>query len=264
MPRNVRLLIAYDGTEFHGWQTQPGLRTVQEELEQVLRRVVRHPLALIGASRTDAGVHARGQVANLFTTAVMPAENLRRAVNDRLPADVTLVHVADAPPEFHATRGAAGKLYRYALWNTPDAPASEAEARYTWHVRHTLDLEAMRTAAAHLVGRHDFAAFANQGSARESTVRTITRIGVQRRYQRVWIEVEGDGFLYNQVRILVGTLMEIGRGHWPAASAGEILSSRQRARAGPTAPPHGLCLEWVRYAAPGSGAGWRPTHAGSV
>jgi tRNA pseudouridine38-40 synthase len=252
MERNVRLVIAYDGTDFHGWQTQPGWRTVQEEVEQVLRRVVRHPLLLTGASRTDAGVHARGQVANLLTDCPMPVDNLRRAVKDRLPEDVTLVHAAEVPADFHATRGARAKLYRYAIWNTRDTPAVEAATRYAWHVWHALDLEAMRAAAADLVGRHDFAAFANKGSPRESTVRTVTRIGVQRRYQRVWIEVEGDGFLYNQVRIMVGTLVEIGRGHWPAARAAEILASCDRGQAGRTAPAHGLCLEWVRYGATSS------------
>jgi tRNA pseudouridine38-40 synthase len=254
MERNVRLVLAYDGTDFHGWQSQPGQRTVQAELARVVQRVVRRPVDVVGASRTDAGVHARGQVAHVLTDCRLPVDNLQRAVVDRLPPDVTLVHAAEVSPDFHATRAARGKLYRYTIYHTPHRPVEELATRYAWHVWHPLDLDAMRAAAAALVGRHDFVAYANQGSARECTVRTVTRIAVQRRYQRVCIDVEGDGFLYNQVRVMTGTLVEIGRGHWPPQRAGEALAARERRLAGPTAPAHGLCLQWVRYE-PGLSAG---------
>ena len=254
MQRNLKLVIAYDVTGFHGWQQQPGVRTVQEVVQTVVRRVVRHPAQVIGASRTDAGVHARGQVAHLLTDCVMPAARLRHATAHRLPPDVTLVDAAEVPMAFHAARHARSKLYCYAIHNSTHFPVEDLGARYTWHVWFPLDLDRMRLAAAELVGRHDFAPFANKGSSRESSVRTIRRIGIRRRYERVLIDVEGDGFLYNQVRIVVGTLVEVGRGHWPPQRMREILASRDRGRAGPTAPPQGLCLQWVRYEASGRSA----------
>ena len=257
MERNLKLTLAYDGTEFHGWQVQPGVRTVQQEVQQALAHVVRHPVALIGASRTDAGVHARGQVAHVHTSCSLPVENLRRAVEDRLPADVSIVHAADAPPDFHATRDAHRKLYRYTLFHASRRPVPELATRCVWHVWHALDLERMRIAADVLVGTHDFAAFASRGSqarclCHRSSVRTIYGIDLQRRYDRVWIAVEGGGFLYNQVRIMVGTLVEIGRGHWPSERIPAILESKNRTQAGPTAPAEGLSLEWVRYGPLGS------------
>ena len=247
MERTLKLVIGYDGTDFHGWQTQPGVRTVQEELEQVISRAVRHPAQIVGASRTDSGVHARGQTAHLRTTCSIPTRSLRRAIACRLSPDVTVVDVSEVPPDFHATRDAQGKLYRYTMYNTGHHPVEQMATRYAWHMWHTLDFERMRAAAALLVGRHDFAGFANKGSPRETTVRTIDRINIWRRYERVFVDVEGGGFLYNQVRIIVGTLVEIGRGHWPPERITEILASGDRAYAGPTAPPEGLCLEWVRY-----------------
>jgi tRNA pseudouridine38-40 synthase len=249
MERNLKLLLAYDGTDFHGWQRQAGVRTVQEDVETVLRRVLGHPLHLHGASRTDAGVHARGQVASVLTSSPIPIENLRRAIGCRLPPDVALLHAAVVPREFQASAAALGKLYRYRIFSAAGRPVETLAARYTWHVWYPLDLDRMRAAAAMLVGTHDFAAFASQGSPRYSTVRTVRRIGVRRCVDVVQLDVEGDGFLYNQVRNMVGTLVEIGRGHWPAEHAAEILASHDRRRAGPTAPPQGLCLQWVRYAA---------------
>ncbi|MCK4341321.1 MAG: tRNA pseudouridine(38-40) synthase TruA [Phycisphaerae bacterium] len=247
MERNIKLVLAYDGTDFHGWQSQAGVRTVQAEVEAVLRRVLRHPLHVQGASRTDAGVHARGQVASVLTTSPIPVENLLRAVGHHLPPDVALVHVAEAEPEFHPSLDALGKLYRYRIFNAVRRPVEVLAGRFAWHVWYPLDLDRMRAAAARLVGTHDFAAFASQGSPRASTVRTVRRIGIRRRVDEVLIDVEGDGFLYNQVRNMVGTLYEVGRGRWPPERIGEILASRSRNQAGLTAPPHGLCLQWVRY-----------------
>ena len=247
MERKVKLIIAYDGTDFHGWQSQPGVRTVQEELEKVIGHVVRHPLQLVGASRTDAGVHARGQVAHLCTTSSMPVENLRRAIAGRLPSDLAVVHVAEIDSAFHATRDAQSKLYRYKIYHTPHRPAEKPAARYCWHVWHRLDVDNMRAAAMALIGRHDFVAYANRGSKRETTVRNLIRIGIWPRYDNILVDVEGAGFLYNQIRIVVGTLVEVGRGHWPPRRVAEILHSQDRGQAGPTAPPQGLCLRWVRY-----------------
>jgi tRNA pseudouridine38-40 synthase len=247
MERNLKLIIAYDGTNFHGWQRQAGVRTVQAELEAAAQRVIRQPLEVVGASRTDAGVHARGQVAHLRTATSIPTANLHRAIGHRLPDDVALVHVAEVPLEFHATRHAVSKLYRYRIHNDAGRPVELLAARHAWHVWHKLDTDRMRVAATALVGTHDFAAFASAGTPRATTVRTLHHVQIRRHFNTVVIDVAGEGFLYNQVRNMVGTLVEVGRGHWLPERVAEILASRDRQRAGPTAPPHGLCLEWVRY-----------------
>lgn len=247
MERNLRLTIAYDGTEFHGWQRQAGLRTVQEEIERAARQVTRHPVDVVGASRTDAGVHARGQVAHLRTATVIPARDLCRAIGHRLADDVLLVDVADAPLEFHATRNALSKLYRYRIHNDARRPVESLAARYAWHVWHQLDIGRMQVAARALVGRHDFAAFAKSAGPQRPTVRTVYRLEIRRHFNTVLIDVVGDGFLYNQVRNMVGTLVEVGRGLWPPQRVADIRESRDRREAGPTAPPQGLCLQWIEY-----------------
>lgn len=247
MLRNIRLLVAYDGTDFHGWQRQPGARTVQESIEQALRRVVHHQITVLGAGRTDAGVHAAGQVANFETTSTMPCENLKKAIGGRLPKDISIGAVDEVPLGFRATTDAISKLYRYRIYNETHRPVGELAQRYTYHFWHPLDIPAMRAAARHLLGTHDFAAFATRGSERQSTVRTILGLEIYAHYNELRIDVEGTGFLYNQVRNMVGTLIEVGRGHWPVESIPAILASRDRCRAGPTAPARGLCMQWVRY-----------------
>jgi tRNA pseudouridine38-40 synthase len=246
--QRVKLVIAYDGTDYHGWQRQAdGVITVQAVVEDAARRVLGEPVNLVGASRTDAGVHARGQVAHLSYARTIPAEKLASAINHRLPPDVVVTAARAVHAGFHATRDALTKLYRYAIHNDRQRPHDGASPRLLWHYRFPLDVTVMRAAAAAWVGRHDFAALASQGSPRQSTVRTVSHISIQRWGPRVTIDVMGDGFLYNQVRNMVGTLVEIGRGHWPVTRAAEILASGDRANAGPTAPPQGLCLQWIRY-----------------
>ncbi len=247
MERNIKLLIAYEGTDFHGWQRQPELRTVQGMIEQAVRRVCQHQVDVIGAGRTDAGVHAAGQVANFFTTSTIPAPNLLRAVGGRLPKDITLIHATDVPAGFHATRAARSKLYRYSIHNAAGRPVEHLRQRFTYHFWQRLDTDRMQEAARAFVGEQDFAAMASKGEEREYTVRTVYACTVYRHYDEVRIDVEGRGFLYNQVRNMVGTLIEIGRGHWPVDCVGEILASKDRRRAGPTAPARGLSLQWVRY-----------------
>jgi tRNA pseudouridine38-40 synthase len=247
MLRNIRLLIAYDGTDFHGWQTQPGFRTVQETIEQAIRRVARHQLSLVGSGRTDSGVHARGQVANFETTCEIPNENLRKAIGSRLPKDISILRADEVPIGFRATFDAVSKLYRYTIHNVASRPVEDMLQRYAYHYWHPLDEGRMRRAAALLVGTHDFAAFASKGSPRQTTVRTVRRLEIYRRFEQVFVDVEGTGFLYNQVRNMVGTLIEIGRGHWEPEYAAAILASCDRSKAGQTAPARGLCLQWVRY-----------------
>ncbi|MEE8169332.1 MAG: tRNA pseudouridine(38-40) synthase TruA [Phycisphaerae bacterium] len=250
MLRNIRMIVAYDGADFHGWQRQPEVRTVQECLEAAVRRVVRHPTDLIGAGRTDAGVHARGQVANFKTDCSIPVRNLHHAIGHRIPKDMTIDHLDEAPLAFHAQHSAKSKCYRYRVYNASRRPVAELLQRYAYHCWFPLDLERLRAAAAVLVGKHDFSAFASAGNVRTHNVRTITRIAVFRAGYEVQLDVEGDGFLYNQVRNMVGTLIEVGRGHWPVEQMVEILAGRDRRLAGPTAPAAGLCLQWVRYDLP--------------
>ena len=242
------MVIAYDGTDFCGWQKQPGRRTVQDDFEQILRRVVRHPLSIQGAGRTDSGVHAAGQVAHLVTTSPIPTHNLYRAVGSRLPSDIGLVRVSEVPTGFHATRSAVSKLYRYRLWNDARRPTEHMLGRYVYHYWRPLDVARMQEAARHFVGHQDFAAMASTSSQpRRTTWRTVYRCDVYRHFQEVRVEVEGSGFLYNMVRNMVGTLIDVGRGRWKPGKILEILASGDRGNAGQTAPANGLCMQWVKY-----------------
>ena len=247
MWRTIYLRVAYDGTEFHGWQTQPGVRTVQSVLKHALQRVARHPVELIGSGRTDTGVHAAGQVAGFVTSCNLPAEKLRAAVASRLPEDLAVLASREVHPEFHATRGAVSKLYRYRIHNAQTSPTERRAQRTTYHFWHPLSRERMQAAARFFLGKRDFSAMAANGGMRESMVRTVFRCTVERHLSEVRIEVEGSGFLYRQVRNMVGTLIEVGRGRWEPEYVAQILESRDRSNAGPTAPARGLCLQWVRY-----------------
>jgi tRNA pseudouridine38-40 synthase len=177
----------------------------------------------------------------------MPCESLRKAIGSRLPKDISILDACDAPPNFRSSRDAISKLYRYTIHNESARPVELLRQRYVYHYWHPLDIGRMQDAADVLVGEHDFAAFATTGHQRESTVRTVLDVHVQRSYGQVRIDVEGTGFLYNQVRNMVGTLLEVGRGRWTADDVRAILQSRDRTNAGPTAPARGLCLQWVRY-----------------
>lgn len=250
MMRNLMITLAYDGTDFHGWQFQPEMRTVQGCLEQALRRVLRHQVVVIGCSRTDAGVHAAGHVANVYTTNPAPMLGLFRSLGSRLPKDMSAVHMAEVPLTFHSTRSAVSKLYRYRIYNNQGRPCEQLLQRYTYHCWLPLDLERMRTAAEAWIGTHDFTSLASAGSVRDSNVRTVLRIEICRLGREVVLDIEGSGFLYKQVRNMVGTLVEIGRGQWPPSRAEEMLKARDRAAGGPTAPARGLCLQWVRYDIP--------------
>ena len=244
MPVNVKFLIAYRGTHFHGWQKQAGLRTVQGHLEEVAARVCKHPLAINGSGRTDAGVHAEGQVANLTTESPIPPHNLGRAINSRLDPDVAILDARAVALEFHPSRSAVAKLYRYRIHHSTRRPARESE--FVYHYWVPLDVERMRDAARRIEGEHDFAAFAGAGDQRATTVRTVFRCQVGRAFDEIRIDVSGNGFLYKMVRNIVGTLIEVGRGRWEPGYVDEIIAARDN-RPTPTAPARGLCLQWVRY-----------------
>ncbi|MGC9455052.1 MAG: tRNA pseudouridine(38-40) synthase TruA [Phycisphaerae bacterium] len=245
--RNIKLVIAYRGTNYHGWQRQAdGLPTVQEVVETAAARVLGERVSVNGASRTDAGVHAAGQVANLRTTNfAIPLENLRRAMDGKCPDDVSIRSAEEVEPDFHASRSARGKTYRYRIYVAPAKPVMLSDQ--VCLCRPPLDIERMRLASMRLVGTHDFAGFASAADERESTVRTLFRCDVAADGDEVLIHVTGDGFLYHMVRNIAGTLMEIGRGRWEPERIDEILSSGDRRRAGPTAPAEGLTLMCLYY-----------------
>ena len=242
---NLKLVLAYDGTDFAGWQRQENARTVQGVFEEVIARVTGERVTVIGAGRTDAGVHACGQVANFRTTSRLSAENLQRALNALLPPSVAVLEAEEVPAEFHARFGAVGKHYCYTLHLGPVRPVFDRER--VLHVRAHLNLPAMRRAAGALVGEHDFAAFTTHAEEAKSTVRRIEEVRIRRNGSRVLVDITGSGFLYGMVRAIVGTLLEVGRGKLPPAAVADILASCDRRRAGPTAPAHGLCLMSVRY-----------------
>jgi tRNA pseudouridine38-40 synthase len=251
---NFKLTLEYDGAGFDGWQVQAGdSRTLQGTLEAALARVVGAPARVHAASRTDAGVHALGQVANVKLATALDARTLQRAVNALLPPDLAVVAAAAAPEDFHARYHARGKLYRYQIWNGGEP--SPLRAARAWWVKPALDVAAMHAAAHELLGTHDFRSFQAAGSTVKTTTRSLRRCDVQAlppaagppARGEVRIEVEGSGFLRHMVRILTGTLVEVGRGRRPVGSLAATLAARDRRAAGPTAPAHGLHLVRVLY-----------------
>ncbi|QDU88350.1 tRNA pseudouridine synthase A [Pirellulimonas nuda] len=244
--RFLKLTIGYDGTAFAGWQEQPGLRTVQNELASAWRRITGETPRLTASGRTDAGVHALGQVVSLCTSSERPEGELARGLNAVLPEDIVVLAIDPAVQGFHATHDALSKTYRYQIHDSRTPPLFDR--RYVWHVRQPLDIERMGRAGGGLIGRHDFVSFQTAGSQRTSTVRTILAVEVTRLASRVDITVTGDGFLYNMVRAIAGTLVEVGRGARDPEWVAEALSARDRAAAGPNAPALGLVLVSVRYA----------------
>lgn len=270
--RNLRLDIAYDGTEFVGWQVQPNGRSVQAVIESAIRKLTGETVRLLTAGRTDSGVHALGQVANFYSATSIPCENLRRGLQRFLPDDVVIHTVTDVPADFHATYSAVAKRYRYLILNR--ATGDPLLRPYAWQMRQPLDVPAMQAALPALLGKHDFRCFETQFPNKATSVRTIH----QARWQtlptaHIWqrtpagvsstgevqdirmptgqpllqFEIVADGFLYNMVRAIVGTCVAIGRGRWEPDKMAEIIAAQDRGQAGETAPPHGLYLVHVQY-----------------
>jgi tRNA pseudouridine38-40 synthase len=273
--QRYKLTVAYRGTRYHGWQQQPALATyralrdpgegiapvgtpgpafdpaaqqlptIQGELKKAIADVVGHPVVVVGSSRTDAGVHAKGQVVHFDTDKVqIPQEGLRRAVNHRLPGDILIRSIEPVPETFDAIASARTKRYQFLLWNHPDRPLFFSDL--AWHRWHYLDVPKIAEAARHFVGEHDFASFARPGHGRDTTVRTVHACDVSFRSPKLVIGIEGSGFLWNMVRIIVGTLVQVGIGRTQPAEIPAMIAARNRAAAGPTAPPHGLYLQWIR------------------
>lgn len=243
--KRVLLTIEYDGTDFHGWQYQPDLVTVQGVLETALTKLFSKPTTVIGTSRTDAGVHAREFCCHLDCDDNIPDVAFLRGINSMLPPTVAVKACKTVPNDFHARYDAKGKTYVYYIYNSNKKDAFKT--RYAWHIERYLDIDKMNSFCHEIIGTHDFAAFCSSGSPVETTVRTISECFVEKRGDTVTLTVTADGFLYNMVRIIVGTAVAISDGRVKVQDIPEILKTGDRERLGMTAPAHGLFLEKVLY-----------------
>lgn len=243
--RGIKLTVQYDGSRYHGWQIQPGKRTIQGELVEAVSNLVGIRTHVHGASRTDAGVSALGQVALFEVDSPIPTENFARAISGRLPPDIVVTAAEEAPRKFDLMGGPKSKLYRYTIYTGRYRPV--LRLHQCWHVPRKLDVAAMNRAAQQLVGTKNFKSFATAKDRREHTVRTIFRCEVTAEDKWIYVDVEGDAFLYNMVRNIVGTLVEVAARRWTPEKIPEILEAKNRTAAGPLAPAAGLCLMWIKY-----------------
>lgn len=239
------LKLEYDGTEYHGWQRQNNAVTIQELLEKTLSKITKAGVSVTGCSRTDAGVHALGYVCNFNTKSNIPAERMPYALNSLLPKDITVLECREASHEFHARFCTKGKKYRYRIINRTFP--SVFERNYVYHWPYSLDMRLMEESVGFFVGEHDFSAFMASGSAAKDTVRTIYDFTIEKKNDEIIMEVSGNGFLYNMVRIIAGTILYVGNGRIKAASIPKIIKDGDRKEAGITAPPQGLYLVEVYY-----------------
>ncbi len=244
-PRNLRLDLEYDGTRYHGWQRQKNALTLQGTIESALARLTGEQVHLIGSGRTDAGVHAKGQVANFHTLSSLPLRAFVQGLNSLLPPDIAVLSAAEVPPEFHARKSARAKTYEYQILQRP--VRSPLNLRYVWQVAGPLAVPALEEAARLLVGEHDFAAFQASGSGLRTTRRRVLAAGWRRQGELLIFRITATGFLRGMVRSLVGTLVQIGGGKRPVAHLAELLTRPERRLVGPTAPPQGLFLVEVSY-----------------
>ena len=245
MMRNIRLDICYDGTRYRGWQRLPGKDdTIQAKIENVLSRILEEPIEISGSGRTDAGVHAQGQVANFHCESTMSCEDILSGLRRYLPEDIGIYSCKDCSPRFHARLNALEKTYRYRIWNSQRPCVFER--RYVTVSPESLDVEAMIQAGEQLVGEHDFSAFCANKNVKKSTVRYIERFEISRDDDEIYFTVTGNGFLHHMVRIMVGTLLEVGRGEREAESIPSLFAAK-RAEAGMLIPACGLCLMEVNY-----------------
>jgi tRNA pseudouridine38-40 synthase len=242
---NYRLTLAFDGAAYHGWQIQPNAVTVQEVLGRAISQTVGQDIVPMGCGRTDAGVHAESYVASFKVESNLSPERMQAALNSRLSEDIAVTSCEIAPDDFHATLSAKGKVYRYTILAGGVRPVRNRH--YVHWLHHDLDVEAMRAAAAHLVGEHDFAAFVTQHDPEKNTVRIIHALDIDRSGRTITITVRGNGFLYNMVRTIVGCLITVGRGRQKPAWLREVLASRDRTCAAETAPARGLTLVEAIY-----------------
>ncbi|MFW5788122.1 MAG: tRNA pseudouridine(38-40) synthase TruA [Halanaerobiales bacterium] len=244
--QNIKILLEYDGTNFQGWQKQKHTtQTVQQQLENCLKKINKKPVQVVGAGRTDSGVHAEGQVANFFLNIKMPVERIPLALNSILRDDIVCKKAEKVSEDFHARFDAMGKRYRYRILNRSFHSVFTRNYVYTFYKN--LNYEAMGKAAHFFQGTHDFSAFQSKGSDVKNTIRTIDYIELKRKNEEIWLVVDGDGFLYNMIRIIVGTLLEVGVGKLIPKKIPKIIKSGSRSQAGFTAPARGLTLVRVYY-----------------
>jgi tRNA pseudouridine38-40 synthase len=246
--RNLRLLIEYDGSLYHGWQTQREEVTIQRTIEQTLEQILREKIHLTASGRTDAGVHALGQVANFRSRTSLEPDTLKKALNGLLPKDILIKRAEEASLDFDACIHAVSKTYRYSILNRPERCA--IGRHYCLHVPRPLNLEAMEEAASHLAGEHDFSSFRSSSCSSPNPIRRIERADFEREGNLIHFFIEGNGFLHHMVRSIVGTLIEVGKGRLTPSSFERILAARDRRLAGKTANSQGLCLMEVRYPEP--------------
>lgn len=245
MKKRIKLTIAYDGTNYCGWQIQPNGITVEEVLNKALRKLTGEEIFVIGASRTDSGVHAMGNVAVFDTETTIPPDKISVALNQKLPDDIVIVRSEEVNPDFHPRYQNCLKTYEYHIINTRIPIPTQRLTNY--FVSYPLDIENMKKAASYLIGEHDFVSFCNVRTDVENTVRTIENLDVIKTGDQITIRITGNGFLYNMVRIIVGTLIRVGRGYYSPEKVKEILEAKDRKKAGVTAPPHGLMLVEICY-----------------
>lgn len=243
--KRIKLTIAYDGTNYCGWQVQPNGITVEEVVNKALKKLTGEDIQVIGASRTDSGVHALANVAVFDTHTTIPPERISYALNQRLPEDIVIVKSEEVAEDFHPRYCDCSKTYEYHILNTRIPIPTKRLTNY--FVSYDLDVEKMRKAAGYLIGEHDFVSFCNVRTDVEDTVRTVTELEILKDGEEITIRISGNGFLYNMVRIIVGTLIRVGRGFYEPEKVKEILEAKDRKAAGVTAPPHGLILAEIRY-----------------
>lgn len=244
--RNIKMKIQYEGTRYNGWQRQGNTEnTIQGKLEKLLSKMTEEVIELAGSGRTDAGVHAKGQIVNFHTKTKMSVKEMENYIQQYLPKDIAIIEITEAAPKFHSRLNAVRKMYEYQIYTGKENPVFERN--YVWHLGQKLDLDAMRKAAAYFVGEHDFRSFCGNKKMKKSCVRRIEQISIEESISKVTIQYIGNGFLMNMVRILTGTLVEVGMGLRKAESMIEILEAKNREMAGKTAPSTGLCLMEVWY-----------------
>ena len=242
--RNIKIVVQYDGTDYCGWQRQPDSLGIQGHIENAIKEITKENVKIVGSGRTDAGVHALGQVANFKIESLIPIEKIPNALNSKLPRDISVVNSEEVECDFHARYNAKGKTYRYMIYT--GEYRSPIYKGISYHVKYDLDFEKMKKEAKSLVGEYDFGGFVSSGSSAKSTVREIYDIQLYKQEDMIIVEVTGNGFLYNMVRIIVGTLVDIGRGKI-TNNMSEIIKSKKRGMCGHTAPAHGLFLKKVYY-----------------
>lgn len=243
--RNIKLVVEYDGTNYAGWQRQNNAITIQQKVEEAIQNITGKFSEVTGSSRTDAGVHAKGFVCNFLTESKIPSENFKKALNSFLPKDIVIVKSEEVETSFHARFNSVGKRYVYTILTGNQRAAIGRNYIYYFHRK--LDIEKMKIASKYILGTHDFSAFKNAGSSVKTSVRTIKELNIVEDGNMIKFSIMGDGFLYNMVRIIVGTLLEVGVGRFEPEYVVDILSSKERSKAGKSVPANGLCLEEVFY-----------------